>query len=105
VKALKKKLDISDDFYRLSGDEFVILYDGVNVESLCCELKHLAFGNEDYKMSFQGLSVGCSFFPADGTSLSVLLNKADLNMYQEKKKKHRAELLAIDEKSPITDQN
>lgn len=75
--------------YRISGDEFIFLYEGHDVDSFAQSLKHIRFTRSKNLIEFKGLSIGCSSFPKDGRNLNDLLRLADFNMYQEKKKKHR----------------
>ncbi len=86
---VKKTLNINDVLYRMSGDEFVIIYDSKNIDSFCRQLESLEFTNRSFDMPFRGLSLGYASFPSDGDNLSDLLYFADLNMYQKKKEKHR----------------
>lgn len=75
--------------YRLSGDEFIFLYEGKNVDEFCRELERRVTWNHKNGIRFRGLSSGCSTFPRDGSNLSSLMEKADFHMYQKKKEKHR----------------
>jgi diguanylate cyclase (GGDEF)-like protein len=87
VNTVKGVFEISDGFYRMSGDEFILLYEGDKVESFCCEMEKLEFRNNPSGVAFGGLSMGCSYFPTDGNILSDLFHLADLKMYQQKKEK------------------
>lgn len=75
--------------YRMSGDEFIFLNEGQEIDSLCSRMEKLEFRNGQLGVEFKGLSLGYSSFPADGRAISDLLYLADLNMYQKKKMKHR----------------
>lgn len=88
ANAVKGIPNPDDSFYRLSGDEFVLLCAEQEAEIICSSLLSLEFINR-FSIPFQGLSLGCASYPKDGNDLSQLLYLADLNMYQEKKEKHR----------------
>jgi len=79
--------------YRMSGDEFVFLSGGQEneqeIQILCEKIEKIKFQNGTCGIPFLGVSIGHSSFPADGRSLNNLLYLADLNMYQQKKIKHR----------------
>ncbi len=88
VKAAKAILHKSDGFYRLHGDEFVLLIDGQEIGTVCKGLEKLRFMNKTNALSFKGLSFGYASYPTDSDALSELLYLADLRMYQRKKEKH-----------------
>ena len=89
VDTVKKMFNNSDCLYRLSGDEFVYLFEGNEIESFLEKLENLKFLRNKSGVPFLGLSLGYSSFPVDGNELSGLLHLADVNMYQNKKLKHR----------------
>jgi len=91
VKTVTEVLNTYDGFYRLHGDEFVILTDVLEVETFCSKIENLIFSNVPNEMVFKGLSLGYASFPADGNKLNDLLYSADLRMYQIKKEKHISE--------------
>jgi diguanylate cyclase (GGDEF)-like protein len=75
---------------RLGGDEFaLVLHDGSDaraVEALARTLiatvgAPFAFDQGEVRV---GLSVGCAFAPADGTSVEEVLHKADMALYEAK---------------------
>ncbi|MFA9423721.1 MAG: GGDEF domain-containing protein [Sedimentibacter sp.] len=76
-------------FYRISGDEFIFLYEGQEVDEFCrsieCKLTFKCQNN----VEFQGLSLGYASFPQEGNDLNTLMRIADFNMYQIKKEKHK----------------
>ncbi|MBN2696744.1 MAG: GGDEF domain-containing protein [Bacilli bacterium] len=82
-------LNLSGNLYRMSGDEFIIIHQGDGVSELCSKFSDLKFSNEETKLAFRGLSWGSASYPAEGNNLKDLLNKADLDMYEEKKEKYR----------------
>ncbi|KUO49914.1 MAG: hypothetical protein APF76_01700 [Desulfitibacter sp. BRH_c19] len=87
VNTIKRTFKI-DNFYRMSGDEFIIIYEGNELASFCCKIEELEFVEKKSGVAFRGLSLGYSLFPSDGNNLSDLLHVADINMYQKKKEKH-----------------
>ena len=91
AKKVKKILNLKDIFYRLSGDEFVIIFDSdrAQSENMCRDLSLLSFGIDGLDLVFMGLSFGCVSFPEEGHDISILLSIADERMYQQKKEKHR----------------
>lgn len=88
ASVLRKHYSGKGTIYRLSGDEFVFLYLGVDVDMFCSQLE--AKINSTYKgrIRFRGLSLGYATYPKDGVDLYRLLELADQNMYQHKKAKH-----------------
>jgi diguanylate cyclase (GGDEF)-like protein len=86
VKAVTELLNTNDSFYRLHGDEFIILTDVSGVEIICRKIKKLVFSNVSNDVAFKGLSLGYSSFPEDGEKLNDLLFLADMRMYQAKRK-------------------
>lgn len=77
-----------NNFYRISGDEFVVIIDGDKIDNDKLEIENIEYTNEITGLRFLGLSAGTSHFPTDSKSLSDLLSTADYNMYQKKKIKH-----------------
>jgi len=86
----RRLLDSKDRFYRISGDEFVVLKDGGFCKKACTEFENLRFLNDPSGIKFLGLSTGYSNYPEDANSISELLGIADSRMYQNKKKKHKS---------------
>jgi len=91
---LQENPSFTEHLYRLGGDEFIIFisnpgdkfsstedmkhhYNGILSAALCA----YTLPNIDVKCT---LSMGVSFFPAHGSSLSDLLRKADIALYQAK---------------------
>lgn len=89
VRTAKEVFHIKDGFYRLHGDEFVFLIDGAGVETFCWKMERLQFIKDPHGVAFRGLSLGYASYPTDANNLSDLLYKADFNMYQVKKERHR----------------
>jgi len=91
---LQENSYFSDNLYRLGGDEFVILFTNSAdrfatqramqehyKEILSTALCAYTLPNIDVKCT---LSIGVSFFPLNGISLSDILRKADIALYQAK---------------------
>jgi diguanylate cyclase (GGDEF)-like protein len=89
VRSVKELLQIDDGFYRLHGDEFVIITAAEDPSALCNAIKQIEFDTDTEGMFFMGLSLGCSAYPTDGEKLNDLLYAADLRMYQVKKDHHK----------------
>ncbi|MDD3342333.1 MAG: EAL domain-containing protein [Sulfurospirillaceae bacterium] len=80
----------TDTVARLSGDEFIILFDGCkDISDVFIAIKKLlnafnepvSFGNDSFKVT---MSIGVSVYPNDGENASKLLRNADLAMYRAK---------------------
>jgi predicted signal transduction protein with EAL and GGDEF domain len=79
-----------DTVARLSGDEFVVILEGINSSD---EAAHLAeklgrvlrepFSIEEHELSL-GASIGISLYPHDGCGADALLKQADAAMYRAK---------------------
>lgn len=94
---LRESLDATEVIARIGGDEFVILCkkDPCNRETLLPSLKCLMNAvSQPVELdgrSFQTtVSIGVSFFPADGDQVTDLIRKADIAMYQAKKRGKRS---------------
>ncbi len=86
---IRKYLGSDDRFYRISGDEFVLLWSKKSCNELVEKLEELEFLNNPMGVEFRGLSTGHARFPEDETDIVELLSMADERMYQIKKKKHK----------------
>jgi diguanylate cyclase (GGDEF)-like protein len=80
-----------DQVGRLGGDEFVFVLPEVTRENVGEMQKRLARAVEEASRSacpemVVTVSVGCSFYPEDGSSGEDLLSEADRNMYEVKEK-------------------
>jgi diguanylate cyclase (GGDEF)-like protein/putative nucleotidyltransferase with HDIG domain len=80
-----------DQVGRLGGDEFVFVLPEMTKENVAELLKRLTRAVEEASRSachemIVSVSVGCSFYPADGASGEELLSEADRNMYDAKEK-------------------
>ena len=99
---------ISDNCYRVGGDEFIILVlpeQKDRMEYILRELQDMfnkpwLLNNAEY---YSTMSMGIVCFPDDGTEVNELIKKADIAMYDAKKRgKNRVEYYnAEDEKTSI----
>lgn len=86
---LKSMLIKEASIYRLGGDEFIIIVSNTTGEALVAfanrlsqrlnETVHVAYSNFS-----NSISIGIALFPEDGSSMEMLLTKADLAMYKAK---------------------
>ncbi len=70
--------------YRLSGDEFVCLYQGRDAAPFLDGLACLRCGAASVDQEFLGVSAGYASFPEDGDTLDRLIATADKRMYRNK---------------------
>ncbi len=80
-----------DQVGRLGGDEFVFVLPEMTKENVAEIQKRLSRAVLEASRSacpemIVSVSVGCSFFPADGASGEALLSEADRSMYEVKEK-------------------
>ena len=85
---VRKFLGPDDKFYRIAGDEFVLLCDVKGHNELIENLESMDFINDPKDVKFRGLSTGHVIYPNEAVGIVEMLSKADERMYQEKKKKH-----------------
>lgn len=88
VKRVKSIISSEDGFYRLHGDEFVLLINGRRVDRFCRKVESMQFIINPEGVPFKGISYGYSTFPEECTAISELMHLADFRMYQRKKEKH-----------------
>lgn len=88
---------------RIGGDEFVILFPGLNHKAdirqfLNLMEKELSASSNDLDfITKRSASIGCSRYPQDGVVLSELLKFADIAMYHAKKSgKNKSEIYSRD---------
>lgn len=74
-----------NEFYRISGDEFVLLSLKEKRLDLLDILNHLHIPNCNSDIEFLGVSYGVADYPFDGNNLGKLLSCADNRMYEEKR--------------------
>lgn len=94
LKALSQKIQLSlrgnDSMARLGGDEFAILLANTDKEgAINCAEKVLdnlktPFEIKDIRIECS-TSIGIAFYPEDGSTSEILLQRADIAMYQAKK--------------------
>ncbi len=85
AKEASSVFSASGVLYRMSGDEFICLYTGDDVERLMNELvvrKWKSF--QDIKVDFLGVSLGHVSFPEGGLTLDYLIKEAGKRMYEHK---------------------
>ena len=93
AKALKASFRTSDVVGRLSGDEFAIVAIGQtmeNFDSIYAKILHncKVTSSEFFLPCEISVSVGAIAFGPDDKNLQILLSKADVEQYKEKRRKH-----------------
>lgn len=86
---IKKVLRVSDTFVRLGGDEFAILLPGTDEKAGSLVANNIVrFMREPFFLDRRqipvGISIGMACYPEDGPSADVLIQHADVAMYQAK---------------------
>lgn len=100
AKSLQGSCREYDYVARMGGDEFVLVAPGLSssaaqIRGICLnELAKMA-GREICGEDLLSLSVGCAFFPEDGTDAEKLLAEADRRMYIQKQQQGRKVLAAL----------
>jgi diguanylate cyclase (GGDEF)-like protein len=95
ARILQASCRASDYVGRLGGDEFVMMLAGVSaidLESRVQEIDHLV-RNASIDICGKecvGISMGCAFFPDDGSDAETLLSHADDDMYRTKRARKAA---------------
>ncbi|MCR3956144.1 MAG: diguanylate cyclase [Gudongella sp.] len=92
VNSIKESLRESDTIYRWGGEEFVILLDGINPETIqtviskvLAAVKNTEVSLGDNKVNIT-TSIGATFFRKDDKSFEDGLKRADQALYESKKK-------------------
>ena len=90
AKRLNEKVEITDTFSRLGGDEFGIVLNNIDtidsVSNFIVEIMETSkepFAIENNTL-YIGMSVGIAMYPHDGVSANALLRNADSAMYKAK---------------------
>lgn len=74
--------------YRISGDEFIIIFTNMSVEIDEDKVKEYIEKHE-FNQNFLGVSIGFSKFPEDSNDVDNLIRIADESMYKDKKVKEK----------------
>ncbi|MEI6745137.1 MAG: diguanylate cyclase [Methylococcaceae bacterium] len=89
---IKSHLRENDTVARLGGDEFVVVLADVDNQKDATHVAYLLIKNlmQPFILSQNnqveiGASIGISFFPQDGEDGEILMNKADIALYQAKR--------------------
>ncbi len=93
--AVRALLDEKDAFYRLSGDEFVVVHMGERGDAICADINGMDTLLLPDGIAFLGISAGLAGYPKDGDTLNDLLCVADARMYREKNSKRHPESMPI----------
>lgn len=92
ARRLKKKVRKMDTVARLGGDEFVILLESISYELAVQFVEKIsATINEPFLLTGKEISVGVSMgiasYPDHGHDCMTLINRADIAMYEAKRKR------------------
>ncbi len=72
-------------FYRMSGDEFVCIFTGGNIEEFIVTFEERIHASFENQIPFLGVSIGYAQYPDDCDCAESLIKKADTIMYGTKK--------------------
>jgi diguanylate cyclase (GGDEF)-like protein/PAS domain S-box-containing protein len=92
---LSRSVRDQDTVARIGGDEFAILLEGIHIRTDTDRSLQQIYNALQDKFRWNSTefaisaSVGVSIAPEDGMDARTLLNAADANLYQAKKRKHR----------------
>jgi diguanylate cyclase (GGDEF)-like protein/putative nucleotidyltransferase with HDIG domain len=94
AKGLRECCRRTDHVARLGGDEFVLVLPDADEASVDVVLKRIAALGPEAGMKVCGtplitVSSGVATYPTDGVDAEILLEKADLSMYEAKKQSRR----------------
>jgi diguanylate cyclase (GGDEF)-like protein len=85
TKAAIETIGDKGSIYRMSGDEFVCIYNEDKIDLLLATFDEKVMNLFEMSVPFLGVSIGYAKFPEDADSLDKLVNKADKIMYKVKK--------------------
>lgn len=91
VNSIKNSIRETDNIYRWGGEEFVILAEGMNPDTLQTFMSKVLEAVKDVEISFEDTSInvttsiGATFFREDDKSFGDALKRADLALYESKK--------------------
>jgi len=95
AKVLRRCVDGSGVVVRCAGGEFVALLGGADAEDASHVASRIQEEVDEIRLEFLpgkfaevGISVGVACYPTDGNAAEVLLEKAGLAMYQDKKRRN-----------------
>lgn len=80
--AVTKSISKNSVFYRIAGDEFVLISKNDEVDII--KLKADIETHFEFEFDFKGVSIGYSTYLKDGTTIDDLLKAADQKMYRRK---------------------
>jgi len=73
------------NIYRMSGDEFICLYEGNKIDAFLELFNNKVSSILGMNIPFMGVSIGYARFPQDAIIIDELIKKADKVMYEVKK--------------------
>ena len=85
TKATIDTLNEKGSLYRMSGDEFICIYNSKQLDLFLSNFNENIINSFNFDIPFLGVSIGYSKFPQDGYLLDILIKKADTIMYRVKK--------------------
>jgi len=81
---IKQRLGNRGGFYRIAGDEFVCIFPEKGLTAFLKDITVLPQTMPGSHVKFLGFSYGVASFPDDGNTVQVLMDFADLHMYEMK---------------------
>lgn len=77
--------------YRMSGDEFAVIFGGRHPIDFIEEIEGIADTLDDIPVSFYGCSISLAAYPADGRDVDALVTMANRRIRDEKQKRNGGE--------------